>query len=259
LMPWVTRGLKEGVVTTRYPRHPDGYGPNWRGAVVVSPPAPAASGIRQDVELEEAALACPTGAITVSAGRLVQLDRGRCILCGICTRLRGDVFRFDPGFETAELSRDSIEVRKELSDRVRALRRSVHIRHIDAGSDGSDESEVAALSNPVYDVQRLGIFFTASPRHADVLLVTGAATVGMADALRFTYDAMPAPKVVIAAGVDAASGGVFAGTGHTHGGVGGIVPVDVWVPGSPASPFALLHGILVAIGLLSEARGDDVG
>jgi Ni,Fe-hydrogenase III small subunit/ferredoxin len=258
-MPWVTRGLKQGVVTTGYPRHPDGYGPNWRGAVVVSPPAPGTSGSRQDVELTEVALACPTGAIEVSPGAHVELDRGRCILCGLCTRLRGDVFRFDPGFETAELARGSLAVRKELSDRVRALRRSVHIRHLDAGSDGSDESEVAALTNPLYDVQRLGIFFTASPRHADLLLVTGTGTAGMAEALRSTYDAMPAPKVVIAAGVDASSGGVFAGTSRTHGGVGDIVPVDVCVPGSPASPFALLHGILVAIGLLSEPQGEDAG
>ncbi len=143
-------------------------------------------------------------------------------------------------------------VRTELAARVRSLRRSVHIRHVDAGSDGAEEWEVAALTNPVYDVQRLGIFFTASPRHADLLLVTGAGTLGMAHALRETYDAMPEPKVVLAAGTDAASGGIVGPSYAGARGVGAIVPVDVWVPGSPPSPFALLHGILVGIGIVGR-------
>ena len=135
---------------------------------------------------------------------------------------------------------------------MRALRRSIHIRHVDAGSDGSEEWEVAALTNPVYDVQRLGIFFTATPRHADLLLVTGVGTAGMAGPLVRTFDAMPDPKIVIAAGTDAVSGGLVHPGYATGPGVGAIVPVDVWVPGSPPSPFALLHGILVGIGLLAE-------
>jgi Ni,Fe-hydrogenase III small subunit len=109
---------------------------------------------------------------------------------------------------------------------------------------------VAALLNPVYDVQRLGIFFTASPRHADLLLVSGTATEGMAGPLHTTYDAMPHPKLVLAAGTDAISGGLV-GSGYvTRDGIGSVVPVDVFVPGSPPSPFSLLHGILLAIGLL---------
>ena len=89
------------------------------------------------------------------------------------------------------------------------LRRSVHLRHVDAGSDGSEEQEIAALLNPVYDIHRLGIFITATPRHADVLLVTGAGAHGMAEPLRRTYDGMPDPKVVIAVGTDAVSGGML--------------------------------------------------
>jgi Ni,Fe-hydrogenase III small subunit len=114
---------------------------------------------------------------------------------------------------------------------------------------------VDALFNPVYDVHRLGIFLTASPRHADILLVTGAGAVGMEGPLARTLEAMPRPLVVIAAGTDAASGGLVSPTDATHGGVADLVDVDVWVPGSPASPFSLLHGILLALGQLPRRRG----
>jgi Ni,Fe-hydrogenase III small subunit len=150
----------------------------------------------------------------------------------------------------AETDAEVAAMRDSLRRRTRALGRSVHIRHVDAGSDGSDEWEVNALLNPVYDVHRLGIFFTASPRHADVLLVTGAGSRGMAGPLRVTYDGMPDPKVVIAAGTDAVSGGLLDGSYATRGGIGDIVPVDVWVPGSPPSPFTLLHALLLALGRL---------
>ena len=140
------------------------------------------------------------------------------------------------------------ELRASLARRVRWLRRSVHLRHIDTGSDGSDEWEIEALTNPVYDLHRLGIFFTASPRHADILLVTGIGAAGMVEPLRRTLDAMPKPTVVIAVGTDAISGGLIGG-GDTGGdGVGDLVPVDVWVPGAPASPFSILHAILLALG-----------
>ena len=148
------------------------------------------------------------------------------------------------GVETDE---DLDRLRSELARRVRALRRSVHIRHVDAGSDGSEEWEVAALTNPVYDVQRLGIYFTASPRHADVLLVTGAGTAGMVGPLRSTFEAMPEPKVVIAAGTDAISGGLVGPRYATRAGIASVVPVDVLVPGSPPSPFSLLHAFVVAM------------
>jgi Ni,Fe-hydrogenase III small subunit len=138
------------------------------------------------------------------------------------------------------------------------LRRSVHVRHVDAGSDGADEWEVLALLNPVYDVQRLGIFFTASPRHADVLLVTGAGAHGMALPLQRTLKAMPRPVVVIAAGVDAVSGGLVAPAYGVAGGVGDLVAVDVWVPGSPPSPFSLLHALLLVMDRVPrDGRGRD--
>ncbi|MHB8328015.1 MAG: NADH-quinone oxidoreductase subunit B family protein [Acidimicrobiales bacterium] len=258
-MPWIPRGLVDGIVTTRYPRRPDGYGPGFRGTVVVD-----ITGATRP-ELDIAADACPTGAISVVADR-AKLDRGRCILCGRCIELVPEIFHFDPSFETSSGRRDQLVVpnfgndlqgleaaRAELARRVKALRRSIHIRHLDAGSDGSDEWEVAALTNPVYDVQRLGIYFTASPRHADLLLVTGVGSAGMINPLRHTLEVMPHPKVVIAVGVDAISGGLLGEGYAARGGITGAVPVDVLVPGSPPTPFGILYGILLAVGILTAA------
>jgi Ni,Fe-hydrogenase III small subunit/ferredoxin len=264
-MPWIPRGLREGVVTTRYPRRLDDYGAEFRGAVCVVP----GSGTGPDrPALRRAAEECPTDAITLGAAG-PRLDRGRCILCGRCVHLAPEAFRFDPAFETASVGQGALVVpvsdeddvtvaaaRRELARRVRALRRSVHVRHVDAGSDGSDEWEVAALTNPVYDVHRLGIFFTASPKHADLLLATGAGSAGMTGPLRHTFDVMPEPKVVVAAGVDAISGGLVGEGYAVRGGVSDAVPVDVLVPGSPPSPFGLLYGILLAVGLLEGATGE---
>jgi Ni,Fe-hydrogenase III small subunit/ferredoxin len=255
-MPWIPRGLRDGIVTTRYPRREDGYGGGFRGSIVVQ------AGHRDHPLVAAAADACPTEAITAGDGG-PRLDRGRCILCGRCTERCPEVFRFDPGFATSTVLRSHLvvpalpeddaavaDVRRRLASRVKALRRSVHVRHVDCGSDGSDEWEVAALTNPVYDVQRLGIYVTASPRHADLLLVTGVGAAGMLGPLKAAYEATPEPKVVVAAGVDAISGGLL-GTGYAaHGGIGDAVPVDVVVPGSPPTPFGLLHGILVGIGRL---------
>ncbi len=107
----------------------------------------------------------------------------------------------------------------------------------------------------MYDVHRLGIFLTASPRHADVLLVTGAGARGMTAPLRRTLDGMPDPKLVIAVGTDAVSGGLISPSYATAGGVGDAVSVDAWVPGSPPSPFSILHALLLVLGRLSTREG----
>jgi Ni,Fe-hydrogenase III small subunit/ferredoxin len=248
---WVLRGLRDGVVTTRWPAKPDAYADDWRGPVVAAAPvAPA-----------DAAL-CPTGAISPAG-----VDQGKCILCGRCVTERPGLFTWSRGATgpaAAGLVRQALVVpdlpetdaavnaaRARLRERTTALRRSVHVRHVDAGSDGSEEWEVQALLGPVYDIHRLGVFLTASPRHADVLLVTGAGARGMSGPLRTTYDAMPDPKVVIATGTDAVSGGLLAASEETTGGVGSSVPVDVWLAGSPPSPFGILNALLIAVGQLA--------
>ena len=257
---WVLRGLRDGIVTTRWPRRPDEYADSWRGPAAVAPdtavPGVAMAG---DAGLERL---CPTGAIEVMDR--VRVDQGRCILCGRCVAARPDRFAWSSGAAgptAAAVTRGALVVPEEpetgeaiaaaraaLAARTAALRRSVHVRHVDAGSDGSEEWEIQALLGPVYDIHRLGVFFTASPRHADVLMVTGAGTAGMTGPLRTTYEGMPDPKVVIAVGADAISGGLLS---DRLSGVDGTVPVDVWVPGSPPSPFTILSALLIATGKLT--------
>jgi formate hydrogenlyase subunit 7 len=154
------------------------------------------------------------------------------------------------GQDTAR--RDLATVQEGLRLRVAAFRRSLHIRHVDAGSDGSEEAEILALGNPFYDISRLGIFFTPSPRHADILLVTGPVTRAMERPLRLTYEAMPAPKLVMAVGTSACSGGIFGASYATLGGVDRVLPVDVYVPGSPPNPLSLLQGLLLAVGRIEQ-------
>jgi Ni,Fe-hydrogenase III small subunit/ferredoxin len=250
---WVLRGLRDGVVTTRWPGRADEYADNWRGPAVV----------RGDATMADVTGICPTGAIEGSGSGRLRVDQGKCILCGRCVAARPDVFAWSAGAtgaHAAALTRQALVVphvpetdaavaaaRASLAERTAALRRSVHLRHVDAGSDGSEEWEIQALLGPVYDIHRLGVFFTASPRHADVLLVTGAGAPGMTGPLRTTYEGMPDPKVVIAVGTDAVSGGLLGGQ---FAGVPATVPVDVWVPGSPPSPFGILNALLIATGKL---------
>ena len=255
---WVLRGLRDGVVTTRWPARPDPYADAWRG-----PARPLEQGER----LTGITDLCPTGAITVTDGT-VRVDQGRCILCGRCVAERPGVFAWSGGATgPAALTREQLVIpelpetdatiqaaRAELANRTRALRRSVHVRHVDAGSDGSEEWEIQALLGPVYDLHRLGVFIAASPRHADVLLVTGAGARGMTGPLRTTYDGMPDPKVVIATGTDAVSGGLLADSEATTGGVGAAVPIDIWLAGSPPSPFGILNALLIAVGYLTPDR-----
>jgi Ni,Fe-hydrogenase III small subunit len=127
------------------------------------------------------------------------------------------------------------------------LKRSLHIRHLDSGSCNGCDWELTALLNPIYDIQRLGIDFVASPRHADLLLVTGTMTRNLAQAARLTYEAMPEPRLVVAVGACAIGGGVFAATYAAAGSVEPTLPVDVFIPGCPPRPEAIIHGLLLAV------------
>jgi Ni,Fe-hydrogenase III small subunit len=133
----------------------------------------------------------------------------------------------------------------------RRLGRSLSIRELDAGSCNGCELEIHALNNAYYDVERFGIRFVASPRHADVLLVTGPVTKNMRDAVEHTYQAMPSPKWVVALGDCARDGGCFAGSYAVVGGVSEVIPVDLHIPGCPPAPTAILKGLLA---LLEQAN-----
>lgn len=139
----------------------------------------------------------------------------------------------------------------------RLFQRSLQIRHLDVGSCNGCDWEINALLNPVYDLQRFGIDFVASPRHADLLLVTGAVTRNLEPALWATYEATPDPKLVVAVGACAVSGGIVRESYATAGGVDRRIPVDVYIPGCPPRPQAILHGLLLALERREE-RGPPV-
>jgi Ni,Fe-hydrogenase III small subunit len=130
---------------------------------------------------------------------------------------------------------------------LQRLGRALAIRHVDAGSCNGCELEIHALGNPYYNLEGLGIKFVASPRHADLLLVTGPVTRNMEQALRRTYEAMPAPKLVVAVGDCGCTGGIFGESYASLGRVANVLPVDVAVPGCPPRPIALLQAILTAV------------
>jgi Ni,Fe-hydrogenase III small subunit len=137
----------------------------------------------------------------------------------------------------------------------RQFGRSLHIRTLDTGSCAACESELRMLATPHYDLHRLGFFFTPAPRHADLLMVTGPALRVMDVATAKTYAAIPDPKLVVAVGA-CTMGGVYPDDTFAHGSVDAILPVDVWIPGCPPSPIALLQGLLVAVGRLAERVGE---
>ncbi|MGD0080800.1 MAG: NADH-quinone oxidoreductase subunit B family protein [Methanoregula sp.] len=134
--------------------------------------------------------------------------------------------------------------------------RSLAIRELDAGSDNATEIEINNLNNPYYDVERFGITFVASPRHADVLIITGAVTHNMAIAAKKTYDAMPSPKFVVAVGDDACDGGIYRGTYAVLGGADRLLPVDLKIPGNPPTPVQILEGLLALMRKAGEKDRD---
>jgi Ni,Fe-hydrogenase III small subunit len=145
-------------------------------------------------------------------------------------------------------------IRGRLNDEVlHLLGRALAIRHVDAGSCNGCELEIHAMNNPYYNLEGLGIKFVASPRHADMLLVTGPVSKNMEEALRRTYDATPEPKLVVAIGDCGCDGGIFGESYASCGRVANVIPVDVAVPGCPPTPTAIMQGILAAVSVKAEA------
>lgn len=205
---------------------------------------------------------CPTRALSKKDNDSMALDNGKCIMCGHCAEAAPELIKIEnksanPArtknqlveYSTKETFEKSYEqMGKELQEKIKKLfGRSLAIREVDAGSCNGCEIEITALNNPIYDIERFGIHFVSSPRHADVLLVTGPASRNMETALLRTYEATPSPKIVIAVGACACSGGIFGDTYATTGGIDKIVPVDVYIPGCPPRPEALIRGLLLAV------------
>jgi Ni,Fe-hydrogenase III small subunit/formate hydrogenlyase subunit 6/NADH:ubiquinone oxidoreductase subunit I len=234
---------------------------------------------------EACARSCPTGAIRTQTlapnRRTLSLSYASCIQCRECvagcpeeavsvstgvevaayTReqlARTATFDIDPATGRGTFRQEEVEAGQSLAESAARLRerirgrlgRSLHVRQVDAGSCNGCELEIAATTNPLYGLERFGIHFVASPRHADVLLVTGPVTRNMEIALRRTYDAAPEPRIVVAVGACGCSGGIFSeGTYAAVGAVDRVLPVDVYIPGCPPRPQAILNGLLVAMGL----------
>ncbi|MHB8061642.1 MAG: NADH-quinone oxidoreductase subunit NuoB [Ruminiclostridium sp.] len=215
---------------------------------------------------------CPTGAIVFidndeqkKKSPAVNLDE--CIFCRFCEdACKNGAVCLSNKFELAQKSRAALRATplfvqedvkgleyellgKQLKEKVNKMfGKSLHIREVDAGSCNGCDNEINALNGPYNDIERFGIHFVASPRHADMLLVTGCVTRNMEEALIKTYNAAPSPKLVVAVGACACSGGIFKNSYAGRNGIDSVLPVDVYIPGCPPRPQALIYGILKAIG-----------
>lgn len=231
---------------------------NYRGGIVLNTGA-----VNDQIELAESI--CPTKALTSVKGdsKDLRVDHGKCIMCGYCSEIAPKLIKMKnkPANPTQTKNRlieqlvpqvqssESYEqIGIDLKNKIHKMfGRSLAIRQIDAGSCNGCEIEITALNNPIYDIERFGIHFVASPRHADVLLVTGPASRNMEIALKRAFEATPNPKIVIAVGACACSGGIFGDTYATTGGIDKIIPVDVYIPGCPPRPQSLISGLFLAI------------
>lgn len=253
--------IQHGIVTINYPQKPI-VNDSITGRPVVDHEKCRICGI--------CSAKCPTGALLPleqEKGKIfVSLDR--CIFCRICEEVcPNGAIRLNSQFELAatdkrEISHEPATLRggfcstdhlettgRKLNELIRKrFGRSLMIREVDAGSCNGCDNEANALQNSPYnDIERLSINFVASPRHADLLLVTGPVTKNMELALIKTYQATPDPKLVVAVGACACSGGIFAGSYAAKNGVDSVLPVDAYVPGCPPRPQAIIYGILKAI------------
>ena len=226
---------------------------------VGNPPAPyrgmpaIGEAFRSGSVAETCATACATEAIDPEKK---TVDLGRCVFCGLCEEAcGGEGIRFsqdprlpwgkrehlvlggpEPGDATAPPDLRSL------------LGRSLHLREVSAGGCNGCDLEAQALGNSIFDLQRFGIDFVASPRHADGLMVTGPVSKNMREALVKTYEAIAEPRIVVAVGACAASGGIFRDSYAVENGVGGVLPVDLFIPGCPPHPLTLLYAILGFLG-----------
>ena len=248
--------LRQGHRTIAFP---DGVAPalpaRFRGHPVLAP-------ARCEDGCSACAAACPTGAIRLEPA--LGVDLGRCLFCAECAEACPTgalTFGGDP--RLAARRREDLLVDEQRAVRLasaldaaslRLFGRSLRLRQVSAGGCNGCEAEVNVLSTIVWDIGRFGVQIVASPRHADGLIVTGPVTGNMRLALRKTWEAVPPPKLVIAVGACAISGGPYAAHPETHGGADAEVPVDLYVPGCPPHPLTLLDGLLRLLGRLASDR-----
>jgi Ni,Fe-hydrogenase III small subunit/Pyruvate/2-oxoacid:ferredoxin oxidoreductase delta subunit len=246
---------RQGHRTAAYPRELPVLPDRYRGR-------PELDAAKCPEGCRECVAACPTDAITRDGPHPLALDLGRCLFCTECaTACPAGALRYTQDHRLAARTRQDLVVggaglrlAQALEGRARRLfGRSLHLRQVSAGGCNACEQDVNVLNTVVFDLGRFGIRFVASPRHADGLLVTGPVTRNMELALRKTYDAVPAPKIVIAVGACAISGGPYAGHAEQCDGADRVVPVDLYVPGCPPHPWTILDGLLRLLDRLPAA------
>jgi Ni,Fe-hydrogenase III small subunit/NAD-dependent dihydropyrimidine dehydrogenase PreA subunit len=219
---------------------------------------PVISGNISDEEIKRAVEICPVDAIDKKSG---LIDLGKCVFCKECSFLLPEKIRFTndyrlavnirdsliikPGYET-QIRPDEANVRKEIR---KIFKSALKLRQVSAGGDNSCEMELAASGNVNFDLGRYGIEFVASPRHADGIVITGPVTENMEDALRICYDAIPTPKIIILAGTDAISGGIFNGSPALRRKFIDEHHIDLYVPGNPVHPLTFINGVMDMLGI----------
>lgn len=258
---WTLFGLAKGKATTTWPRESTNDGQDG----VLGMPRYNPDACRDGCEA--CASVCPTHAIEARTEGLA-IDYGRCVVCQLCTEVC-PTGAMEPSQDWAFGVRNREDLIWSESGTLhwqrrtpgrKAFKRSLHIRHVDAGSCNGCESELQALNNPFYNLHRLGIFFTASPRFADLLLVTGPVTRAMAGPLKATYEAMPEPRWVMAVGTCAVSGGISGGNCACGTGLEDVLPVDVYLPGCPPNPAAMIEALLMFLDRAPQrVRGGQAG
>jgi Ni,Fe-hydrogenase III small subunit/Pyruvate/2-oxoacid:ferredoxin oxidoreductase delta subunit len=247
--------LRQGHRTAAYPAQAPTLPDRFRGLPVLDA-SRCPDGCRACVE------ACPTGAVAADEAGL-RLDLGRCLFCTDCVEACPEgAIRYTTEYRLAVRDRADLVLRgqelrraRALDDRARRLfGRSLKLRQVSAGGCNACEADVNVLTTVVFDLGRFGVQIVASPRHADGLIVTGAVSENMRTALLETYAAVPAPKLVVAVGACAISGGPYVDNPEVHNGCAGLLPVDLFVPGCPPHPLTLLDGLLRLLGRL-EGKG----
>jgi Ni,Fe-hydrogenase III small subunit len=243
---WFWHGLRRGIQSTGYPRRAE-------ATPGISPGRPVNTEFETSSEAQSAASICPVGAI-IAHGRSTFVDLGKCVHCQHCHLSLPSPMNWDPGYEWTRLPAEQ----SECATLPSAFSKSMHIMVVDAGDCGACLHEVKQLNNPLYNMHRLGFFFTATPRTADLLLIVGPVSENMRGPLLKTWEAMPTTRRVMAVGSCAITGGVFGHSFMCAGGVSSVLPVDFEVPGNPPPPLAILHGLLVATGRKSVTKSELV-
>lgn len=245
--------LKQGHRTTAYPAQVPTLPDRFRGLPVIDS-SKCPDGCRVCAE------ACPTGAITTD-GREMRLDLGRCLFCTDCVEACPEgAIRYRQEHRLATRKREDLILAGQELKRAEALEeksrrlfgRSLKLRQVSAAGCNACEADLNVLGTVVFDLGRFGVQFIASPRHADGVVVTGPVSENMRSALLATYQAVPAPKLVIAVGACAISGGPYIDNPEVHNGAGSLLPVDLFIPGCPPHPFTILDGLLRLLGRLEE-------